>query len=271
MTNNAQQTEQKVEPANQPKPSGNTKTTGKVEFASGQYGRLSDVFKVLIVECDRDGNPIDGGLRVEAVALDGSISHESNWTNPFENSNSENKSPNLLGMLQSGEATDTVTALGLGGGDLESTLSQIEGRSSFTKVNSTMVFTSSQSTQIQMTLFFRAWKKASVEVEQQIRNLQKMSVAVQLSDQSLVANAGQALTADNTDTTLVQSAIETLLPSIAPCFVALYYGGKRYAPLVIQTLSREIVGQMDKLGNMLYAEVPVSLMSRQAWDRRDVI
>lgn len=276
-------TEQKVTPANAPKTSGNTSTSGRVDFGSANYGRLSDVFKVLIVECDRDGNPIQNGLRVECVALEGNISNENNWTTPFESSNPDNSAPKLIGMLQSGEASQVVSSLGLGGGDLESALSQVESRTSFTKVNSTMVFTSSQSAQIQMTLFFRAWKKASVEVEQQIRNLQKMSVAVNLAEQGLLVNGlnamgvgQQGLDGENTDTTadssgLINGTLDTLLPSTVPCYVALYYGRKRYAPMIIQTFSRDIVGQMDKVGNMLWADVPVTFMSRQAWDRRDIV
>lgn len=270
--------EQKITPANAKQPT-NTATSGRVTFGSANHGRLSDVFKVLIVECDKDGNPIDNGLRIECVAMEGNMSHENNWTTPFESSNPDNSAPKLVGMLQSGEANETIQALGLGGGDLESALSQVEGRSSFTKINSTMIFTSSQSVQIQMTLLFRAWKKASVEVEQQIKNLQKMTVAVNLAEQGLLVNSAnavnQSLSGENTDTTasnsLLGTTLDTLLPSQVPCYVALYYGRKRYAPMIIQTSSRDIVGQMDAVGNMLWADVPVTFMSRQAWDRRDIV
>lgn len=227
------------------------------------WGRLHDIFKAKLVLCDRNGNILPESKQVVAVAIEGTLSNESNWSTPFESSNPENKLPTLLGGLQSGTLTDVASAVAekIGFGDgLVGALEQAEGRSSFTKVNSTQIFLSNSSTQISLTVIFRAWRSARIEVENQVGLLHQMSVPIELSADSIAASQIQ-----NTDL-----SIEGFMPSKVPPYICLYYGGRSYKPMILQSFSRSIVGNMTEQGDMLFLEVPITLMSRQAWDARDV-
>lgn len=200
---------------------------------------------------------------VQALVIDSNLSQESTWSTPFENSNPENRLPSLLGSLQSGVASDTVGAatskLNMGD-NLSEALERAAGRSSFTKVNSTQIYVSSQSAQIQMTLLFSAWSDAGLEVEKPLGLLHQMNTPIELSDKSLAQNV---LTADDLD-------LHTFLPSLIPPKVTLKYGGRIYKDLILQSFSRPLSGNMDEHGNLMQAEVPIVLVGYQAWDGRDI-
>lgn len=196
--------------------------------------------------------------KVFALVLDSNLSQESTWSTPFENSNSENRAPSLLGSLQSGVASETASAFGLE--NLSAGLEKVSGRSSFTKVNSTQIYVSSQSAQIQMTLLFSAWSNPQAEVEIPLGLLHQMSVPVELSDKTLVQNVASG----------EQMSIETFFPSIIPPKITLKYGGRTYKDLILQSFSRPLSGNMDKHGNLMQAEVQITLVGYQAWDGKDI-
>lgn len=227
------------------------------------WGRLSELFKTRFIQCDRDGNPLNDGRQVVAVAIEGHLSNESNWATPFDSSNPENKLPTLLGGLQSGTISDVAGALAskIGMGEsLAENLEKAEGRSSFTKVNSTQIFLSGSSAQFQMTVIFRAWRNARKEVEDQVGLLHQMSVAQELSDDSIAANQIEN----------PSLSVEGFMPSFIPPYITMYHAKRSYTPLILQSFSRDIVGNMTEEGDMLYLEIPLTLLSRQAWDSRDV-
>lgn len=248
--------QQVLQPVNEP-----TVSFGGIDNAV--WGRLSEVFKTRFMLCDRDGNIIENSPRVTAVAIEGHLSHESNWSTPFDSSNPENKLPTFLGGLQSGTLTDLASAAAstMGFGEnLADNLRQAEGRSSFTKVNSTQIFLSNSSVQIQMTVIFRAFRNARKEVENQVGLLHQMSVPIELSDDSVVTSQLQD----------PDISIEGFMPSLVPPYIALYHAKRSYKPLILQSFSRDIVGNMTQDGDMLYLEIPITLLSRQAWDSKDV-
>ncbi|WP_151765809.1 hypothetical protein [Acinetobacter colistiniresistens] len=227
------------------------------------WGRLNDIFKSKFMLCDKDGNLLNDGRQVVAVAIEGHLSHESNWATPFDSSNPENKLPTLLGGLQSGTLTDFAGAMAskLGMGDsLAENLQKAEGRSSFTKVNSTQIFLSNSSVQVNMTVIFRAWRNARTEVENQVGLLHQMAVPQMLSDDSIAA--GQL---ENPSL-----SFEGFMPSLIPPYITLYHAKRSYTPLILQSFSRDIVGNMTEHGDMVYLEVPITLLSRQAWDSHNV-
>lgn len=208
---------------------------------------------------------------VVALVVDGSLSQESTWSTPFENSNPENKTPSLAGVLQSGEGAKiaeavaenkVVQTVGLGGvaDNVAQTAENASGRSSFTKVNSTQIFMSSQSSQIQLVLLFSAWSDAKAEVESQIGKLHQMVSPKKLLDKTLVQNAIEN----------PQLSTETFLPSEIPPKITLKYGGKTYTDLIMQNFQRPLSGLMDKNGNLVQAEVNITLIGYQAWDAQDV-
>lgn len=197
---------------------------------------------------------------VEALVIDGTLSQESTWSTPFENSNPENRAPSLLGALQSGVASDFVKSVGLEGTGLKDAVDKVQGRSSFTKVNSTQIYVSSQSAQIQLTLLFSAWTDARAEVERPIGLLQQMSAPVDLAEQGLLTSAVES----------GSISIETFFPSVIPPKVTLKYGGRTYKDLILQSFNRPLSGVMDGNGNLLQAEVTITLVGYQAWDGKDV-
>lgn len=199
---------------------------------------------------------------VEALVLDSNLSQESTWSTPFENSNPENRLPSLLGSLQSGVASETAKTLGWQ--NLSEALEKAGGRSSFTKINSTQIYVSSQSAQIQMTLLFSAWSDARIEVEKPLGLLHQMSTPVELSDKTTVQN----ILSDTGEGGGID--LHTFLPSLIPPKLTLKYGGRTYKDLILQSFSRPLSGNMDKHGNLMQAEVQITLVGYQAWDGKDV-
>ena len=231
----------------------------------GAWGQLSDLYKMRIRLCNNKGVLIpDSTLQVIGVALDGDVSIEAQYSTPFENSNPEHRLPTLMGMLQSGDWVNTLE-IGLSnvfGVDLseekKKALNTLEGRSNLTKVNSTQIFVSSQPITITTTLYFSAWYSAKHEVEEQIALLQQWALPQELQKESITAGA------------MKDKSLESLFPSTVPPYVALYYGGKRYAPMLIQSVSAPLVLPMDSDGNRMYAQVQVTFVSRTAWDKTDI-
>lgn len=227
------------------------------------FGKLSDLYQARIRKCDKEGNAIDGE-QVVAVGIDGDIELGSQYSSPFENSNPEQKLPTLMGQLQSGDwvnTLDSITSNVFGiqlSGDQKESLNKLEGRSNLTKVNSTQIFVSSQQVQIPMTLCFSAWEDAKIEVEEQVSLLQQWSLPEQLEEGSIVSSFAEG------------QSLESLFPSLAPPFVSLYYGGKKYLPLLIMSVSTPIVVPMDPEGNRMALMVPITLGSRTAWDAANI-
>jgi hypothetical protein len=226
-----------------------------------RYGKLNDVLLAKICLCDKEGN-ITGDEQVVALAIDGDLHTESQYSTQFENSNPEHRLPTLMGMLQTGDWVNTLSAVASSFGvelseDSQESLNRLEGRSSLTKTNSTQIFTNA-SIQLSMSLVFDTWEDAKSEVEDQVRLLQQWSVPQKLADGSLVANFAN------------ETSIESLFPSLVPPYVCIYFGGKRYAPLLIQSVSTPLVVPMDKDGNRMSLQVPVQFLSRNAWDAENI-
>lgn len=226
-------------------------------------GKLNDVYKMRIRLCDKEGKEL-GGDQVVCVAIDAEMTLESQYSTPFEASNPEHKLPTLMGMLQSGDWVNTLdTAMsnvfGIElSGDKKESLEALQGRSNLTKQNSTQIFVSSQPVSIPATLYFGAWKDAKKEVEDQVRLLQQWSLPIELATGSIVNEV------------LTDMSLTALFPSQAPPFVAMYYGGKKIVPLLIQSVSAPLVVPMDGDGNRMQLQVQVTFVSRTAWDANNI-
>lgn len=224
-------------------------------------GKLSDIYQARIRLCDKTGAGI-GDEQVVAIATDGDLIVEGQYSTPFENSNPEHKLPTLMGMLQSGDWVNTLESVAGAFGvnisdDKQEMLNSLEGRSNLTKVNSTQIYVNG-SVQISMTLVFSAWESARVEVEDQVRLLQQWALPQELAEDSTLSNIAQ------------DTSLKSLFPSVVPPFVALYYGNKRYLPLLIQHVSTPLVVPMDSAGNRMTLQVPVTFLTRTAWDAKDI-
>lgn len=226
---------------------------------------------------------------VKALLSEADINVESQYSTPFESSNPETRLPNLMGALQSGQASaafysffalngdptgatqvaadilsgvskatgisDTVTQARQG---FEDQLLGLKDRSNFTKLNSRQIYTSSSSVRISATLVFEAWSDAKKEVEDQVEKLQMWASATELSAKSLVVSG------------LQDGFSEAMFPSIIPPLVQFQYGGKTYKPLVVESVSTPIVAPMNKNGDRIALLVPVILLSLMAWDAQNI-
>lgn len=227
---------------------------------------LNPILMGKIALCDKHGVAINGPT-VTGIAIDADMTIESQYNSPFENSNPESRLPVLMGSLQSGDWVNTVDTVlgkvGLNGGnglseDVKNKLNQLEGRSNFTKLNSTQIYVSSASARLNLTIFFEAWANAKHEVEHQIATMQQWSLPVKLSDDSAVGNLANDF------------SLTSLFPSEVPPFVSLTYGKKRYSPLLIESVSAPLVTPMDSEGNRIVVEATITLVSRQAWDKANI-
>ena len=260
----------------------NTPTDSLPVQATAQWGALSTHKIAYISLCDREGAVTLLSPVVEAVMTDGDFTVESQYQTPFENSNPENRLPNLLGMAQSGEATaalgriaasqaggapellqriastvSDVTGLGAAARAIGGAFESLQGKTNLTKINSTQVFVSTGSVRMSVTLFFMAFKDAKTEVEDQISLLQQWALPQELFGKGLLEG-------------IVGDGLAGLFPSTVPPFISIVYSGKSYKPFLIESVGVPIVGPIDRHGNRLTATVTLSLLSRQAWDKTNI-
>lgn len=226
-------------------------------------GKLSDLYQMRIRLCDKEGKEL-GGDQLVAAVIDAEMTVESQYTTPFENSNPEQKLPTLLGMLQAGTGAETASQVSKAFGitlseETEESLNRFQGRSNLTKANSTQVFVSSQPINLPATLLFSAWQNAKIEVEDQIKLLQQWSLPKELVEGTLLGNA-----AEN------GFSVDSAFPSTAPPYVAVYFGGKRYFPMLISSCSAPLAVPMDTGGNRMQLQVQVTFLSRTAWDAQNI-
>lgn len=206
---------------------------------------------------------------IRAFLTDGDISFESQWQTPFENSNPELKMPMLMAGLQTGQTVASVGAVGGAVlGEISSTLvsalqpvaefaKSVEGKTNLNKVNTTQVFLSTASVHLNLSVFFIALKDARAEVENKLMHLQSWSLPAQLSQGTVL-------------TDLADQGIDGLFSGLIPPYITVTTHGKTYMPFILQSVSAPIVAPIDKDGNRLSLTVNLSLISRAAWDAKDV-
>lgn len=227
------------------------------------WGMLNDLLQVRIRLCDKQGAP-KGDEQVIAVPTDGDFSIDNQYSTPFDNSNPEHRLPTMMGMLQSGDWVNTLDTIATNvfgielGADSKESLSALEGRSNLTKANSTNIFTATMPVTINMTLLFSAWRDAKVEVEDQIKLLQQWALPEKLEEGSLVSSFAE------------NKSLTSLFPSLVPPYVSLYYGKKKYLPLLIGNVGVPLVVPMDSDGNRMGLQVPIQILSRTAWDATNI-
>lgn len=259
----------------------------------GLNPKLAAIVRELIENTAEDGSvsyaPNTTQPIVAALLDDAEFTIESQYSTPFESSNPEGRLPNLMGMIQSGQASAayyslfaaTADPVGLSGAiaegvskfgektgisdsiaatfsEAESALEGLKGRSNFTKLNSRQIYTSSNSVRISGSMMFAAWADAKSEVEDAIDLLQQWASPKKLSTKSLLVGG------------LTEGISEGLFPSEIPPIVQLQYGGKVYKPLVIESVSAPITAPMNRDGSRIAVRVQVTFLSLTAWDRGDI-
>lgn len=246
------------------------RSPAKYDFAprEGDWGAINPMLFARISLCDKSGTAIAGSPVVTGVAIDADMMIESQYNSPFENSNPESRLPTLMGTLQAGDWVNTVDKVlgnvGLGSGqsglseETSAKLNQLEGRSNFTKMNSTQIYVSSSPVRLNLVVFFQAWASALHEVEHHLATLQQWALPAKLSQESIVGNLAEDI------------SLTSLFPSEVPPFVSFSYAKKRYSPLLIENVSAPLIMPLDSDGNRIVVEATITLVSRQAWDKSNI-
>lgn len=213
---------------------------------------------------------IEGEPVVAALFEDGEFTTEAQYTTPFESSNPEGRMPNAMGMIQSGELPASMYSIfdldpdGADQGAVKSAASEaasslqgLKDRTTFTKINSRQIYTSSSSVRITGTLVFQAWADATKEVESALALLQQWVLPKKLSSTSLMVG-------------VADEGFEGMFPSIIPPLVQFQYGGRLYKPMFIESLSAPITAPMTKSGDRVAVKAQITLLSLTAWDKGDI-
>lgn len=268
-----------------------------------EFGTLNRHLIAEIYSVNREGVPT-GGVTIKAPVTDSNLEVSLSWQSPFEAKGPEATHPALMAMVQSGEGADLLSAAGgavkgaadfMGAGsalssatsslsglassmglDVGSLLTQSQGRTGLTKMNSTQVFTGMPPIKINITLLFRAWNDAKSEVESPFSQLMQWALPQCLQKDSLLTGAIKAVTGASTScasgafgTGFVPGALAALLPSQAPQMVGLTYKGRTYSPLVIENVGMPMNSPITADGNYIELLVPLSMSTLSALDAKD--
>lgn len=209
---------------------------------------------------------------VAAALTETSLEVALNWQSPFESSGTESQAPALAAMLQTGSLQPLVAALtgssseGIGA-DLRqkanSQLSEFEGRTGVTKLNSTQVFSGMPPIKISTTLLLRAWRDPVAEVERPLEYLMSWLLPQKLSpDGSVIARGVNTAKGSS-------SLVEMLMPSLAPVPVSLRYKRRLYMDMVIENITVPLDSPIDVRGNYVQLALPMTFCSMAAIDHAD--
>ncbi len=216
------------------------------------WGNLNPALIADFYEVDRNGKRIGPDVIVQAPLSESNLSMTQNWQSPFENAGQSNL-PTLQQLLQSGSLAQFTEKLGVGGG-VSKTISNFEGKSTVTKLNSTQVWSGSAPAKWQITAVFRAWKDPKKEVENPVDQLAKWHLPKYLEDGGLI------LSALNNG---------TVFPSTVPSILAVKYKNHTYSPLVIESFDYPTNSQINSDGEYVELSVPMTLATLASIDVRD--
>lgn len=267
----------------------------KADIKQADYSRWGKINKNLLAQIyivDKLGNK-QGDYIVEAAITEGGLELASQYSSPFD-ANPDQRMPTLMGMVQSGEAVSSLgnlansalasngffgfaaNALKKGGEavgfntvlkSVSNAIQSVEGKTNLTKVNSTLIFNSTQGVRLQITLHLRAWEDAEKEVEVPVSMLERWTLPAELSKDGILVNVGNSIKEKGSS---IEGVFGGLFPSTVPPFVAINYAGRTYLPFLIESVSSPLVVERDSNLNRLAVTVTLSLVSRAAWDATDI-
>ncbi len=236
---------------------------------SSAWDGLNPHLMAWFYECDKDGNQV-GDICVKAPLTDSNFELSLNWQSPFESSNPDSMKPSTFAMLQSGELNPVIDVINDMTGkkfndNMQKTkdfVSQFEGKTGITKLNSIQTFSSMPPVKFQVTALFRAWKDAKVEVDDCVDQLMQWALPIELAKNGAMVNGLHAVNGD-------MKYSEALLPSKAPCLIGMSYKLRNYSPLVIESIGYPISSPITKDANYSEMLVPMTLCTLTALDRND--
>ena len=212
---------------------------------------------------------VPNSVEVCAPITDASIEGSFNWHSPFENTGADQSFSAISAMLQTGSLSPLSAIFGeylatLPGGDMikgaldkiQSGIKGLEGRTSFTKLNSLQVFNGAPPLKISLTAHFRALENAQKEVERPLNQLMSWAFP-------------QELAADGPILTLAKLGDPSMYPSRIPQIIGMQYANMQLLPLVIESAPYPLGGPRDKNGSLLSAQTALQLSTLSAIDARD--
>lgn len=219
-------------------------------------------------EVDHKGEPVDESARVRCLFVDdANLEATLNWQSPFDGAGPEARAPTLAAMLQSGAIQPLAERFGGAGEAVKEVSETARGRTGITKLNSTQVFSGMPPLRIQATIMLRAWRDPGSEVEEPLDQLMAWALPRELAPEGTLLTAAVDWVREGDRD--VNGFVEAAMPSFAPSMLALRYKGRAYAPLVIETIGVPLNSPSDRYGRFVQIQLPVTLSSLTAWDRRD--
>lgn len=219
--------------------------------------------------CDHHGAPNLAETPIQCLFVDdANLDFQLAWQSPFEGSGPETKAPTFVAMLQSGELQPLLErAPDSGATSAVSNLAEMaRGKSGVTKLNSTQVFASMPPARLQTTILLRAWADPQSEVEAPLNKLMGWALPELAAEGTLLTAIIDILKTDNLT---AESAIDKLLPSKAPSLISIAYKGRRFAPMVIETVGIPLNAPSDEHGRFVQLQIPVTFATLRAFDKGD--
>jgi hypothetical protein len=198
---------------------------------------------------NRDGIRIDN-ITVKAPLTESSLEMTLNWQSPFEQV-AQGVAPTLQQVIQSGAAIDAANLLSP---SIAEYLKSTEGKTSITKLNSTQIFIGMPPAKFTVTALFRAWRDPKTEVMDPFNQLMQWALPVVLSEDGPISSMLKG---------------GGLFPSTAPVMIAVKYKDAVYAPMVIESITKDTNAPIDRNGNFVELSVPMVLSTLAAVDRGD--
>ena len=206
---------------------------------------------------------VPDSVEVQAPLTDGTMDTTLNWHSPFENTGPDQKFSSFSALLQSGGITSLLQAIkelvpagsqGFVQKGIDS-LKALEGKTGFTKLNSTQIFNGMPPVKISATAHFRALNDAVAEVRQPINQLMSWALPRKLSPDGLLVTAAKG--------------DPSLFPSEIPQIIGMQYADMSLMPLVIEAIPIPLTGPRDRNGVQLSAQITLSIASLSAIDQQD--
>jgi len=197
---------------------------------------------------------------VQAPLTDGNAEVSLNWQSPFESVGADQKFSSFSALLQAGGFSSMLSALQklLPKGALDTVSEKVrsmEGRTSFTKLNSTQVFNGMAPIKLSVTAHFRSYENSNKEVREPMNQLMAWALPKKLAQDGPASEA-------------LGGNLE-VFPSEVPQIIGMKYGDMLWAPLVIESMPYPLTGPRDVRGALSHASLTMQLATLTALDRED--
>lgn len=208
---------------------------------------------------------VPGSVEVQTPLTEGTMDTTLNWHSPFENTGPDQQFSSFSALLQSGGITSLLQAIkelvpqdGQAAGYVQKgidSLKAMEGKTGFTKLNSTQIFNGMPPVKINVTTHFRALTDPVAEVRNPVNQLMGWALPRKLAPDGLLVTAAKG--------------DPSLFPSEIPQIIGMKYADMLLMPLVIESIPTPLTGPRDRNGVQLSAQITLSIASLAAIDQAE--